>query len=195
MLNTNYVENMSLDQIERFQKRMYAVSDEYGCHGCSSVTGFLAKNEKLLDVVKNDLETFNYHHADIDVLAEKLFELMNTAIVEMNKIRKMEVLIEGRYLVKITTWMGFQYCPFSDVKENYKISPWGHIYTHCGRSNMDVTITDIKTKKKINFCSLLVHLIKDHHFCEGSVEHRLDPVTLINFFGNIDHITEKINNV
>lgn len=181
-MSESFVENMSDEQIERFQKRMYAVSNEYGWHGCSSVTGFLAENETLLDVVKKDLSTLKKHNVDIDMLAQRLFSLVQTAISKMNMIRKMKVTVEDIYHIEINVFCGFQYCPFSDVGENYRTSPFEHIHSHCGRSNMDITITNIKNNKVLTFGSLLVHLIKDHHFFEGSVEHRLDPVKLIDFF-------------
>lgn len=177
-MNDKYIENMSETQIKRYEKRLYPTANAHGYFGCSSVNGFLAEGEKLLEVVTRDLETLNHYNISISKLADRIFNLTSTAINEMNNIKKTTVIIEEKYEIKVDICLGWQYCPFSDISDDYIAGRLIHINNHCDRNNLIFSIKNIINGEEIKFGGLLVHLIKDHHFFEGNVENRLDPLKI-----------------
>jgi len=176
---TRFVEDMSESDIERFEKRLFPTDGEHGCFGCSSVKGFLANGEKLLTVVNKDLETLKENNLTFQIIINRLRNLVNTAILELNKINKKEIILEDKYEIKFVRWMGTQYCPFSNIPDNYNCGPFSSVWGACGSSPDSVTIKNLNNNKEIEFCLLSLHLIEDHHFFEGSVKNRLDPLKIM----------------
>lgn len=84
------------------------------------------------------------------------------------------IIIDKRYLVTCISYWGFQGCPFVFFSKQVSRSETG--------GGDDYWIYDLVTKKSIQFNDLLIHLIRDHHFFEGNTHHRLDPLTVIDFF-------------
>lgn len=81
------------------------------------------------------------------------------------------ILVEDRYAMAYISWGGAQICPFQpDSDKSY------HGYDY---GSYDYLIYDTKTDEFIKFNNLLVHMIREHSFFEGSVPHRLDPEVVI----------------
>jgi len=71
--------------------------------------------------------------------------------------------------------MGAQECPFQDPNDK---KYYGYEY-----GSTDVLIENLNTGKKIQFNTLLPHMIRYHHFFESpNVSHRLDPKDVIEIF-------------
>lgn len=68
-------------------------------------------------------------------------------------------------------WCGSQTCPFNNLSDKDIKS-----------GSYDFTVENIKTNDIIKFSSLIAHLIRDHHFCEGDTPQRLDPEYGIKVF-------------
>jgi hypothetical protein len=186
MTESKFVENMSEGKIEHYQKRLYPASNDYGLYGYSSVTGFLAEDEKLLDVVRKDLVTLKQHNLSIEMICDRLDHLIVTALMEINVLNQQnknqhikEIVIEKKYKVEINVSDSYQYCPFTHVPHKYRPGKKTHIYDACDQNCHTYTITNLINGKTITFSGLLPHLIRDHHFFEGNVPHRLDPLKII----------------
>ena len=87
------------------------------------------------------------------------------------------MVVENIYEVtKCTIYMGAQECPF----QNREKDSGYHGYEYGDR---DVTITNIRTGKAIEFNTLLIHMIRCHHFFESpKSSHRLNPKDVIELF-------------
>lgn len=71
-------------------------------------------------------------------------------------------MVEDKYVIKTICYMGAQECPFQnkDLDKSY------HGYEY---GSTDFVINGKKDlTNKIQFNTLLVHMIKKHHFFEGS---------------------------
>ncbi|MEM1282485.1 MAG: hypothetical protein AAGG81_02915, partial [Chlamydiota bacterium] len=141
--------------------------------GCSSLSGFLAKDQNLLDCCNEDMEILKQRKVSYHTISNRLLELIEATKPLGKKIidGKFEVTIEGAYNCS-------QFCPFSPV-DDMNASPFAPVEGACGEGNFDVEIKNLSIGKSIKFGSLLPHLIGKHHFFEGNVEHRLDPVKVI----------------
>lgn len=133
---------------------------EVRCYpGCSSIEGFLRRDEKLQDVINQDEETLKRLNVTYERIADRLQEIQEKAIKQWNDFK--DVNVED-LKVKCTGYLGYQDCP------------WG-----CkGRdalSDHDFTIINPAVNQAI-FCSQLhPHLIRKHKFFEGHTKYRVDP--------------------
>ena len=172
--------------LDIFYERLYPKSSSsYG-----SETGFLQKGEKLQGVVEKDRQTLMKYGVSYEKIYQELSAIIDAAEDEKAKkpfgeSSESEINVtvnQKKFAVKIESFRGFQYCPFSLRKEDS--------YTNlCGRGSKDITITNIqKTDKNgknlsIKVGSLLPHLIRDHHFFEGDVPYRVSPKDIIETLG------------
>lgn len=118
------------------------------------------------------LELVNEYQRD-----KKIGTIVSNSLCESkNRILSMwtkgGICIDGQYLMMHVQADGAQTCPF----QNTKLDPADHGYDY---GSTDIRITSIKTGEFITFNTLLIHMIRMHQFFEGSVNHRLDPVTVI----------------
>ena len=126
----------------------------------------------------NDNEDIKkYHQEQLSKIPENIINgncyngfSMSSKISNMHPI-----IIDDKYLITRVSYWGFQHCPFSYISE----IPTSRKETGGGD---DFTIINLLTSKSINFNDLLIHLIRNHHFFEGNVFHRLNPLDVINFF-------------
>jgi|GEM_PF-2048463 len=88
---------------------------------------------------------------------------------------KRDVLVEGKFLVSSVSYCGWQDCPF----ENSQGEPCQEIIY----STTDFSIKNTINQQSIDFPGLAIHLIRDHHFFEGSVKYRVDPEKAIGVLG------------
>jgi hypothetical protein len=152
-------DQLSNEEFNRIQERMYP--GEY------SMVGFLAPNEKLVDIIEKDrlyLESVNITY---DQIADRLL-----VIEEKHRHNhQSKSIIENKFEVSMVQYKGIQECPFQNYNLDNK--------THYEYGSADITITNLKTNKTIKFGSLMHHLIRSHHFFEGSILFRLDPKEVI----------------
>jgi len=138
--------------------------------GQLSECGFLGHHESLADILEIDNKTVKKLGISHKIIADKLEYLVKAAVkIDRSRspslrnsmlIEKHGILVDGKYLVRIIIYFGDQECPWYD----------GH------SSFMDVTIINKKTKQKIFFPELIIHLIRKHRFYEGKgTKYRLDP--------------------
>ncbi|MEM7362100.1 MAG: hypothetical protein AAF335_03765 [Bacteroidota bacterium] len=160
------------DVLDTFYKRLYIGSQ--GIY--SSQTGFLKEGESLQDVVEKDRQTL----IEYGVSYEKIYQELSDIIKEAGKKQELyeSVTVRQKFEVTILTFRGFQECPFSLVKENYGEN-FCNSMGACGRGSREIIIKNKHNGKSIKVASLLLHLIRDHHFFEGDVDCRIPPKDII----------------
>lgn len=150
----------STQQIEELEAKMLP--------GKLSDSGFLAPGESLAKVISDDNETLKRLGITHQQIADRLQGIIGKANNPENR-GSMEVDINGEFTVRLVAFAGYQECPFGDRPQND--DPLG---------NMTVLITNKRTGQQLGLGSLLIHLIRDHHFFEGHTGHRLDPEQAID---------------
>lgn len=101
----NYPENFPSHTLELLEKGMRP--------GEMSDTGFLAKNESLLERCRSDRALVKSLNTTEKNIADRLFQLVEKAWAVIGRDRKhAPVLLEQKYIVTITTYGGNQDCPF-----------------------------------------------------------------------------------
>lgn len=150
------------------------------CESC-----FLAPYETFEEVYNNDLNTLIKMGITCEQISEGLISILkdysplpwnnnnddprlqglniipptNASIYDdLNKY-----IIQDKFVIVSMTTMGYQECPFCNE----------------GKGSTDYTIVNLKTKESLQFSDLVIHLIKHHHFFEGSVPYRVDPLKAI----------------
>lgn len=176
MLSTSVrsILNLSPQQVEHFTERLVPQENAQGAWGCSSLTGFLAPGEKLLDCANRDRITLESRKITYFTIAERLENIFKMAVqAEAGQ------LVAGKFQVTIDgPTMCSQFCPFSPASDQ-NASPFSPIVGACGESRRDITIHNVVNDRTIKVSSLLPHLIAVHHFFEGQVPYRVDPIDLI----------------
>lgn len=171
--------NLTPEEIQYYtQNRLLAKSNEPRAYwGCASTTGFLAPEDNLLEVVQRDKATLESLGITFKQVADALEGLIRTSLVEPKKtVGELQVTVGQPTICS-------QYCPFSPPGADDECGPLNEPKDACGQGNRDVTITNTRTDEQMSFSALLPHLIRDHHFFEGSVPHRLAPEKIIRFLG------------
>ncbi len=147
--------------------------------------GLLAPAEKLEAVIARDNESLRKLGVTHEQIADRAEALVGQAdrIANLARAGRLRIdddavaaftdgtgpgiLIEDRYAISGVSWRGFQSCPFQDEA--------GQLCEGRGLPGHDLSILDTSTGRVLQLPGLLVHLIRDHHFFEGSVPHRIDP--------------------
>jgi hypothetical protein len=152
--------------------------------GILSDQGFLAPGERLADVVARDdarLAELGVPHAQI---GDRLRSVVARARlgVESDPVRfedMSEHFAEPGHGVSVDDlevwhieWMGLQECPFFVLD-----SPEG--LPGCGSTSIDFAVRRAGTDETLFFSGLLVHLVREHEFFEGSTGYRLDPAQAV----------------
>ena len=186
-------EELSKDDIVEIEKCMYANQ--------LSTSGFLAKDEKLCDVYIKDklyLESVGITYDQIADQFQYVIDEYHNGYSE-SYVRSRGIIERWRtdlgiprefidtyighqfenkssnFLVMMNSYLGSQVCPFKS-KDDSKY--YGYEY-----GNKDYIIKNKTTGRVLEYSSLLPHMIRYHHFFEGSVHHRIDPSEIIDFFG------------
>jgi hypothetical protein len=141
--------------------------------GGASQTGFLAPGERLDDVIEHDERSLLALGLSFEQVADYL------ALVIGQAERRLELARRGRQAPPETArpWLsitaehtlGFQTCPFCADAGEYERQP---------KASADYVLRDIESGISICVPGLLPHLIREHHFFEGSVPYRTDPTLL-----------------
>ena len=143
-----------------------------------STSGFLGSDEKLLDVIDKDEKYITSQGFTFEQIANFLETILNEYRQKYNDPDEQAIILwQGQeYKIQTITWMGAQQCPF----QNHELDSQYHGYSY---GSQDVNIHCIETDEKISFNTLLIHMIRQHHFFEGyKCSHRLDPEKLIKMF-------------
>ena len=162
-------DKLSIEEWGQIEARMYP--------GKASLSGFLQPDEKLSTIIQKDLEYLNLVGITTKQISDRLLTIHKKYIQQryLNYKAGTEsdgIVIENKFLVKTKSYMGAQECPF----QNKTIDNKYHGYSY---GDTDVTITNVSTNESITFNTLLIHMIEQHFFFEGSVEHRLEPADVI----------------
>ena len=156
--------------------------------GALSNGGFLGPKEKLMDVIREDDATLKRLGVTHEQIAENIEELLRVGIEEelacwRSRERKSwridrSPAIVGHFAVIVKGYLGYQDCPWSFFDRSSK--PWVHKPCTVGSGtrygDIDFVITNNRTGEELRGPSLIVHLIRDHHFFEGRQSpYRVDP--------------------
>lgn len=173
------IDDLSPEQIEQIEQNAQK--------GGFSVSGFLNSGERLKNIIERDdqtLKRLGITHAQI---ADRLESIIG-------KAKRLEQLglapvVEDSFVVLETGFFGIQDCPF--------INPNGEPCQNY--TSYDYSIENVNNGISITFSGLIMHLVRDHHFFEGSVSYRLDPEQVIKALDiqpgqdySPKYVTEKI---
>lgn len=134
--------------------------------GRISATGFLGKDTRALsEIIQEDLKSMQACDLSFSHVAETLIRFRNEAAKGFGNFVKADKNI----IVKSGDARGYLPCPWNDGFFSKNL----------------VEAVNEKTGAKIVFSDLSIHLLKEHHFCQGKgSEYRLDPVVLKKLLEN-----------
>jgi hypothetical protein len=139
--------------------------------GRFSVQGFLGPDERLADVLARDAAAVRDLRLSHAQLAGALAELLAQATV--NPTRR--VSVDRRFLVAVTTYKGFQICPWAADPHRQQCTAAGGPRF----ASLDWTIRNLPSGQQAQGPGLLEHLIGAHHFFEGvQSPYRVAPADL-----------------
>ncbi len=131
-------------------------------HG-SSTCGFLGKDETLEEVVERDAKTLDELGITHQEIADRL-KALTSGWEDGEQVKPGKRMVEGKYILRNTGWLGYQYCPWGDDEKTSR--DWG--------------IENTQNGFRIEFSGLLPHLIEKHKFFEGrGTSYRLDPLETV----------------
>ena len=152
--------------------------------GRMSQVGFLAVGEKLVQVCQKDAETLK----KLGITFEQIADRLEVVIMKARFLRQGygTPLIDDKIAVPpYLSTGGYQECPFSKNDD--------HI---CGKGSSMISIYNLNLKKGIhNITELHAHLIRDHHFFEGSTGYRLDPELAIEVLDIKPKVDYKVKTI
>ncbi len=141
----------------------------------ASETGFLARGEKLTEVIARDdeaLRILGYTHAEVADLLEHL-----TSRVAFSGTFPYRTQNGRQYNIRVATYRGATQRGMQDC-------PWGDgIDINISPSNADIDILSVGGERVLRIAGLLPHLIREHHFFEGSTPYRTAPEDIVAVLG------------
>jgi hypothetical protein len=143
--------------------------------GSYSSRGFMGRNESLLEIIERDRRTMERLELSYDILAIELRHILNSCRQNNESVVMQRNTQDGLLEIKveIVTYFGYQECPWLECNNYY-------VYG----SDLDWTLTNLKTGEKLRGPGMIVHLIAEHHFFEGFESYyRVDPEQLARFLG------------
>lgn len=136
--------------------------------GAFSRVGFLGPRESLKEVLDADRLEVERLGLTFERLAEPLETLIDAA--ENSPTRNAK--IEGRFRVEVEIFTGFQICPWASDPHHAQCDA-GLGVRH---ASINWRIVNLRTRREIRGPGLAVHLMRDHHFCQGKGSPlRVDP--------------------
>lgn len=141
--------------------------------GALSRAGFLGPSENLQGVLDADRLALDRAGLTFEALAGALA----TLIVAAQASTDHEATVGETHCVQITQYLGFQICPWSPDPRQRQCAlpnPVGLEY-----ASLDWRVENSRTGQAQQGPGLMIHLMHDHHFCEGhQTPYRVDPLTL-----------------
>jgi hypothetical protein len=142
--------------------------------GALSVRGFLGPNESLRTVMEADFRALENARITFEALAVSLEALIAAASDSSTK----EAVV-GTHHVRVQQYLGFQICPWSPDPQHMQCMGRGVHF-----SSLDWRVENLRTCQVLEGPGLIVHLMHDHHFCEGRESpYRVDPLALAGLLG------------
>ena len=158
---------LDIDDIDRLQARMRP--------GALSVRGFLGPNESLNAVLAADDQAMQ----QAGVTFESLAMAIEALIAAAGGSRTGEATVGGTHHVRIQRYLGVQICPWSPDPQHTQCTGRGAHF-----SSIDWRVEHLQSGEAMEGPGLIVHLMHDHHFCEGlESPYRVDPVALAGLLG------------
>ncbi|MFT4309981.1 MAG: hypothetical protein ACMXYL_05865 [Candidatus Woesearchaeota archaeon] len=175
------IDDLSSEQIAIIEQRMRP----YQC----SLNGFLNRTESLREVIEADAEVLRRHgitHKQVGDRLESLvgqasrqWDLAQIAGGRYGEAQRKGTLVEDYFRVAGKTFSGIQPCPYFDESHPAAVRFNRTLHT-CGSGSRDYIIINEKRGTAIQFPELMSHLVRDHHFFEGSTPYRLNPEDAVN---------------
>jgi hypothetical protein len=143
--------------------------------GGLSLHGFLGPDESLGEVLAADSLAVERMGVTFEKLAASLEALIEAA----NASPAREAIVNGKYRIRIQQYLGFQICPWSPDPRHMQCTGRAvHL------SSLDWRVQNLETGQALAGPGLIVHLMHDHHFCEGNESpYRVDPTALAELLG------------
>jgi hypothetical protein len=141
--------------------------------GALSRAGFLGPSENLRAVMAADDLAMKQAGQTFEAVAAALEVLIGAAMASPGH----EVTVGGKHHIRVQQYLGFQICPWSPDPN----------HAQCGLgearglpySSLNWHLENLRTGKAMEGPGLIVHLMYDHHFCEGPESpSRVDPIAL-----------------
>lgn len=168
--------------------------------GGASMSGFLAPNETLEEVIARDKQTLRRYGVTCQEIAAKLTEFVDKFNQQGDALAPQDQKLIEQYPIysenlNIDTFQApygtrearamkrvidHRYIMGQIQTAGWQECPFGDLDFVPGN---DYFIYDTQTGGIIEFGLLLIHLIEVHCFFEGNVQYRLDPERVIKFFG------------
>jgi hypothetical protein len=143
--------------------------------GGFSKTGFLGPQERLGDVIATDAQTLQTLRLDYAQIAAKLDALL--AAAEASPARRASL---GQLECRVQVYQGFQICPWARDPRRGQCTAGGGVR----HGSISWRIANRETGEEMQGPGLIVHLIRDHHFFEGTMSpNRVDPERLARILG------------
>jgi hypothetical protein len=152
-------------------------------------SGFLALNESLEEVISRDAQSLQTMGVAYESIAEKLEELFVTPITQMDYSEEEHVwkYKVGNFEISLATTLGSQGCPFTESEGIRRFGGGGECShstkPYAYHAGSDFKVLNLGTGEAIVCPGLITHLIRDHHFFEGSVSYRVDPELVCRVLG------------
>ena len=141
----------------------------------ASETGFLARGEKLTEVIARDdeaLRILSYTHVEIAALLEHL-----TSRVAISGTFPYRTQNGKQYNIKVATYRGA-------TQRGMQECPWGDdVDIDTSPTNADIDVLTIEGERVLRIAGLLPHLVREHHFFEGSTSYRTSPEEIVAVLG------------
>jgi hypothetical protein len=143
--------------------------------GALSLRGFLGPNESLRTVMAADSQAMQRTGVTFEALAASIEALIAAASDSSTH----EAIVNGTHHVRIQQYLGFQICPWSPDPQHMQCVGRGVHF-----SSLDWWVENLRTGQVLQGPGLIVHLMHDHHFCEGQESpYRVEPVALVELLG------------
>lgn len=143
-----------------------------------SKSGFLGKDEGLLDILVEDNEFVRKHGLTHRKLAIPLLQISNRAVGMLSTGRPpIEFSHSGiNWRVQVNTTLGYQLSPFNDGT----------------KTSTDFTLTNLDNKKTIKFSGLVPLMIERYGFYEGKgTPYRVEPADIIKVLGLAEEKSDR----
>ena len=170
------IHDLDSKKMEQLNRRMQP--------GACSQVGFLGKGKSLRSVCQKDARylkergiTFKQISDKLDAIFAKERCLRRSPEAQIGRLGEYHVIIDGQLRIPpYLCTVGAQECPFSPDPND--------MGTWCGLARAQMTIINSSTGEKLeNITELTAHMIRDHHFFQGSSPYRADPKQLIDVLG------------
>jgi hypothetical protein len=143
--------------------------------GAFSRRGFLGAAEKLTDVIAADALTLKSMNLDCARIAAALESLITAA--EQSPERS---AFAGSLQCRVQIHQGFQICPWASDPRRGQCTAGGGVR----HASVEWSIINVATGETLRGPGLIVHLIRDHQFFEGTHSpDRVDPERLAALLG------------